>query len=123
MTNLGRTIWRGAALAALLLSAVASDARSQTVPLDREELTRYARAYLAMEAAREEFHAQIARIHDDAGLARARQEMDARVAQILEENAMSSERYGEITLLVSQSEEIRSAFDEISGQLRASGPR
>ena len=78
----------------------------------------YARAHLALDAAREEFHARIARIHDDPGLARAREELDAKVAQIFIEHAISSERYGEITLLISQNEEVRAVFEEISRQLR-----
>jgi hypothetical protein len=110
-----------AVLLALVLLAGAS-ARIHAQPLQREELTRYARAHFAMAEARDEFHRRIAGIHDDVGLARAREEMDLRVAQILEQNTMSSERYGEITLLISQREEIRAAFDEISRQLRTPEP-
>lgn len=121
MTALARTILRGAVVALVLLSGLVAEGRAQSDPLDRELLTRYARAHLALNAARDEFHAKIARIHDDAGLARAREELDATVAQIFVEHAISSERYGEITLLISQDEEIRAVFEEILRQLREGG--
>ena len=125
MTRLTRRILRAAALALALLTGLVADGGAQSGPLDREMLTRYARAYLALDAARDEFHAKIARIHDDAGLARAREELDVRVAQIYAEHGISSERYGEITLLISQDEELRAVFEEISRQLRegAGSPR
>jgi polyphosphate kinase len=114
--------YRIVALAVLLLAGFASNARAQMAPLDREELTRYARAYLAMDAAREAYHARIARIHDDVGLARARAELDAELAQIFEEHAITSERYGEITLLISQDAALREVFEEIVRPLRGSTP-
>lgn len=107
------------ALATLVLAGFAAEARAQAAPLDRDELTRYARTYLAVDAAREAYHARIARIHDDVGLARARAELDAQVAQIFDEHAITSERYGEITLLVSQDAAVRADFEEIVSQLRA----
>ena len=111
--------YRVLALATLLLASFTADARAQTAPLDREELTRYARTYLAMDAAREAYHARIARIHDDVGLARARAELEAQIAEIFVEHAMTSERYGEITLLVSQDAAVRGVFEELVSRLRA----
>mgnify|MGYP001381462288 CR=1 FL=1 len=127
MTNLARTIRRGVVLALVLVAAVASGGQSQEVPqvpLDREQLTRFARAHLALDTARAEFHATIARIHDDIGLARAREELDATVAQIYADNAITSEQYGVITLLISQNEQVRAVFEEITSQLmtRAGAP-
>jgi hypothetical protein len=113
---------RAVLLALVLLAGTSASGAAQSQLLQRDELTRYARAHLAMGVARDEFHRRIAGIHDDLGLARAREEMNIRIAQILEENAMTSERYGEITLLISQDEAIRATFDEISAQLRASEP-
>jgi len=112
-------IGRVVALAILLLAGFVASARAQTAPLDREELTRYARAYVALDAARQAFHERIARIHDDAGLARARAELDAELAQIYTEHAITSERYGEITLLISQDAAVRGAFEELVSQLRS----
>jgi hypothetical protein len=118
MTDLARATLRVASLALLLVAGASTDGRSQDLPLDREQLTRYARAYLALDAARDEYYAKIARIHDDVGLARAREELDGRVAQIYAETAITSEQYGVITLLVSQNEQVRAVFEEITRQLR-----
>jgi hypothetical protein len=123
MTERVRAIPRRISLALPLLLAAAAAASSQQAPLDRELLTRYARAYVATSAARDEFYARIARIHDDVGLARARAEMDARIAEILRGNALTSEQYGELTLLVSQDERVRVAFEEIVRELREQGSR
>ncbi len=126
MPNLARTIRRGAAFALVLFAGIATDARSQDVqqpPLDREQLTRYARAHLALDSARAEFHATIAHIHDDIGLARAREDLDVRVAAIYSANTITSEQYGVITLVISQNEQVRAVFEDISRQLRAgAGP-
>jgi hypothetical protein len=118
MTDLSRATPRVVLLSLMLVAGVATGGRSQEVPLDREQLTRYARAHLALDAARDAYYAKIARIHDDVGLAHAREELEARVAQIYTENAITSERYGVITLLVSQNEQVRAVFEEISRQLR-----
>jgi hypothetical protein len=101
--------------------AAVAGARAQSAPVDRQALTQYARAHLALDAAREEFHATIARIHDDPGLARAREEYEAKVTRIHVEHAISRERYGEITFLISQNEDVRAVFEEISRQLREAG--
>ena len=122
MTRPTRTILQTAVLTLALLTGVVADGMSQPAPVDREQLTVYARTHLALDAARDEFHARIARIHDDVGLARARAELDATVARIFVEHAISSERYGEITLLISQNEAVRAVFDEISRQLREASP-
>ena len=114
---------RVVALAMLLMAGVVAPAHAQAAPLDREELTRYARAYVALDAARAAFHAKIAGIHDDLGLARARAELEAEVARIYEEHAITSERYGEITLLISRDEAVRADFEEIVSRLRATVAR
>ena len=118
MTSRIRAIASGGVLALVLVCGLAAPGRAQEAPLDREHLTRYARVHIAMDVARDEFHAKIAGIHDDVGLARARQEMDARIAEILTEHGMTMARYAEITLLVSQDEAVRSVFEEISRRLR-----
>lgn len=122
MTGLGRAIARGAVLVLVLLSAVPAAGSAQDAPLDREQLTRFARAHIAMGAARDEFHAKLARIHDDDGQVRARQELDTKIAQILVENALSSEQYGVITLVISQNEEVRAVFEQISRELGGGTP-
>ena len=122
MTGLGRAIASGAVLVLVLLGGIPAAGSAQDAPLDREEITRFARAHIAMGAARDEFHAKLARIHDDEGVVRARQELDARVAQILADNALSSEQYGVITLVISQNEEVRAVFEQISKELGGGPP-
>ena len=119
MANLARTTRRGVLLTLVLLASLAASARGQEPPLDRERLTRYAQAYVALDAARTEFHATIARIHDDLGLARARQDLDAKVAQIYLDHRFTSEEYGSITLLISQNEQVKAVFEGIVRELRA----
>jgi uncharacterized protein (DUF849 family) len=121
MTDVRRAIARGIVFALVVVCGAGSSADAQEVPLDREQLTRYARAHIAIGAARDEFHARIARIHDDVGLARAREDMDARIAQVLVENALTSEQYGVLTLLISQNEAVRAVFEEIERGLREGG--
>ena len=121
MTSLGRARVTGAVLALLLAMGTPAHVSAQEAPLDREQLTRFARAHMAMGAAREEFHAKLGRIHDDAGLVRARQELDAGLDQILVENALTKERYGAITLVISLNGEVRAAFDQILRQLTPEG--
>lgn len=121
MTGVERAIARGAILAFLFVVGHPAHVTAQDATLDREQLTRFARAHIAMGVARDEFHGSLARIHDDEGLIRARQELDARTAQILVENALTSDQYGLITLVISSSEEVRAAFEEISRQLSGGG--
>ena len=117
MTDLRRATARGLTTVLVMVSALAARAGAQEAPVDRGQLTRYARAHVALNAARDEFHAKIAGTHDDVGLARARQELDVRIAEILAENALTSEQYGVLTLLVSENEAVRAVFEEISAAL------
>ena len=122
MTHLERAIVRGTFLVLALVVGAPAHVRAQDAPpIDREQLTRFARAHIAMGVARDEFHGSLARIHDDEGLIRARQELDARTAEILVENALTSDQYGVITLVISSNEEVRATFEEISRQLSGGG--
>jgi hypothetical protein len=121
MTGVERAIARGAILAFVFVVGHPAQVTAQDAPLDREQLTRFARAHIAMGVARDEFHGSLARIHDDEGLIRARQELDARTAEILVENALTSDQYGVITLVISSNEEVRATFEEISRQLSGGG--
>jgi hypothetical protein len=119
MTNLARTTLRVAVLMLALATGVVAPARAQDAALDREQLTRYAQAYLALDSARAEFHAAIARIHDDVGLGHARTELDAKVSRIYLDHQFTVEQYGSITLLISQNEQVKGVFEGIVSQLRA----
>lgn len=85
--------------------------------LDRERLAQFARAHLTVNEARDEFHGVVARVHDEEGRLRAREEVDARIEEILEQNEMTREEYDEFILLISLDGELRTAFEEIVAQL------
>ena len=78
----------GAVLAVMALLAVASPApRSgqQDAPdPETERLTTFAKAHMAINDARDEFHGQIGRIHDEQGRRRARMELEEKIARTLE---------------------------------------
>lgn len=82
-------------------------------PLDHERLTQFARAHLAINDARDEFHGQMARVHDEEGRLRAREEADARIEEVLEEQEMTREEYDAFILRISIDGELRTAFEEI----------
>ncbi|MDX1493448.1 MAG: DUF4168 domain-containing protein [Longimicrobiales bacterium] len=103
-----------AVLAASPATARAQDAGS----VDQARLTQFARAHIAINDARDEFHGQVARVHDEEGRRRAREEVDARIQEILEEQEMTQEEYDEFILLISLDGELRAAFDELVVQLQ-----
>jgi uncharacterized protein DUF4168 len=88
---------------------------------DREHLTEYARAHMAMSRVRDEFQGKLARVHDEEGRLRAREEMEAGIVAILDARDMTRERYDEITLLISLDGELRALFDEIVKELEDEG--
>jgi len=106
------------ALIALLGVLPASlKAQQTTESMDRERLTQFAAAHLAINEARDEFHGQVARVHDEEGRLRAREEVDARIEEILTEHEMTREEYDEFILLISLDGELRAAFEEIVAQM------
>ena len=112
-----------AALVTLVVAAavVPVAAQTQEAPPDRERLTQFAEAHIAINNARDEFHGKVARIHEEQGRERARQEMDDQVGEILSAAAMTREEYDEIILIISLDGESRSLFDEILAELAEEG--
>jgi hypothetical protein len=96
-------------------------AQAQEAPPDRERLTQFARAHIAINNARDEFHGKVARVHDEQGRERARQEMEVQVGEILSATAMTREEYDEIILIISLDGESRAMFDEILAELAEEG--
>lgn len=86
--------------------------------IDRERLTQFARAHIDISEARDEFHGEVARVHDEDGRRQAREAVDERIAAILEENEMTREDYDQFILLISLDGELRATFDEIVAQLQ-----
>ena len=112
-----------AALVTLVVAAavVPVAAQTQEAPPDRERLTQFARAHIAINNARDEFHGKVARVHDEQGRERARQEMEVQVGEILSATAMTREEYDEIVLIISIDGESRAMFDEILAELAEEG--
>lgn len=112
----------GAALLALLVAGaiLPGTARAQdtTAPTDSARLTQFATAHIAINEARDEFHGEIARVHDEEGRQRAREEVNARIQEILETNEMTQEEYDAFILRISFDGELRAAFEEIVAQLQ-----
>lgn len=99
-------------------SAHAQDtAAAATRQMDRDRITQFARAHLGINDARDEFHGAVARVHDEEGRLRAREEVEANIAAILEENEMTREEYDEFILLISLDGELRATFEEIIAEL------
>ena len=109
------------ALFALLVAAASpmhAQAQEPAAPMDEARLAQFARAHIAVNEARDEFHGQVARVHDEEGRRRAREEVDARIAEILEEHEMTQGEYDEFILLISLDGELRTAFDALVVQLQ-----
>jgi hypothetical protein len=93
-----------------------STVEAQEAP-DSARLAQFARAHLQINDARDEFHGQIARVHDEEGRLRAREEVDARITEILETQEMTQEEYDDFILLISLDGALRAQFDSILTQL------
>ena len=123
--KIGRTVSWGLGLLVLALASVGTPAQAQTegegLDLDRESLTQYAIAHGAINDARDEFHGQLARVHDPEGRLRAREEVEAAIVTILEGQEMTREEYDEVTLLISLDGDFRVMFDEIMLELEELG--
>ena len=106
------------ALAALVVSGTASlQAQGEPESIDDARLVQFARAHRAINEARDEFHGEVARVHDEEGRARAREAVDERIAEILAEHEITREEYDEFILLISLDAELRTAFEEALAQL------
>ena len=118
MTGLSATLVLFATLSATAPSVVAAQ---DAPPLDRERITQFARAHMAMNDARDDFHGKIGRVHDEEGRRRAREELEATIVEILEAQEMTQEQYDELTLAISLDAEIRATFEEVMVELAEEG--
>lgn len=113
------------ALAAFALAIVlmpgAVAAQEAPVAPDRARLVEYTRAHRAISDARDDFHGQVARVHDAEGRLRAREEVESAIDTILETYEMTREEYDGITLLISIDGSLRGMFDEIMTELDEEG--
>jgi uncharacterized membrane protein len=110
-----------AALLAVGQPAAAQTAEAAGEEISREELEHFARAHVAINEIRDEFHGEVARVHDAEGRQRAREQVEEKISAVLEEHELTRERFDEITLLISLDSELRALFDEILVQLAEEG--
>lgn len=78
---------------------------------DHDRLVQFARAHAQINDARDEFHGQIARVHDEEGRRRAREEVDARIAEILAAEQIEAAEYDDFILRISLDGDLRESFE------------
>lgn len=124
MKMLRRTLPTLGLFALMTVLLVPAPVSAQETPeLDRARMTQFARAHVAINDARDEFHGKVARVHDEEGRRRAREEVEAQITAILEEQEMSKDQYDDITLSISLDGDLRAMFDEIVAELAAENGR
>lgn len=111
----------GALLSLALVAAAPLAAQTAEVTLDREQLTAFARVHRAIDGARDDFHGKVGRLHDEEGRRRAREELEARIDEILEGAQMTREQYDQFILAISLDGAARALFDDIMRELEEEG--
>ena len=99
------------------VEAQAQQTADATSDLTDERLTQYAQLHQAINAARDEFQAAKAGVHDSEARERLREEMDERLHGLYEEHGMAKEDYDAITFMVSIDNEVRTRVEEITATL------
>ena len=105
------------ATSAVVATPVSISAQDLEIAMDRDRMTEFALAHVAVNDARDEFHGAVARVHDPEGRLRAREEVEEAITTILEEVGMTREDYDQITLLISLDGELRTMFEEVMTEL------
>ena len=101
------------AVPATQVEAQAEQTADATSNLTDERLTQYAGLHQAINAARDEFQAQKAAVHDSEARERIREEMDERLRGLYEEHGMTKDEYDAITFMVSIDNDVRTRVEEI----------
>ena len=91
--------------------------RDAPAAVDDDLVLRMARVHTAIAEARDEFHGEVARVHDAEGRARAREEVDARIEEIFAEHEVTRDAYDDFILRISLDGDLRTAFEEAMAQL------
>ncbi len=99
------------------VEAQAEQTADATSELTDERLTQYAELHQAINAARDEFQAQKAAVHDTEARERLREEMDERLHGLYEEHGMAKEDYDAITFMVSIDNDVRTRVEDIMATL------
>ena len=118
-----RTLRIGLFLAALTASAWSAPAalEGQEIPeVGEEKLSTFARAFLQVSATRDDFYDRFGRTHDDQGRRQLREEMDARITEILTEHGLTHAEYQRLNVVVSVDSGQRAIFERLLQEIRAS---
>ena len=111
------------AVAAGSTSASAQVSEEADQEITREQMEHFARAHVAINEIRDEFHGEVARVHDAEGRQRAREQVEERITSVLEEHELTRERFDELTLMISLDGDLRAMFDEILVEIAEEGTR
>jgi cell division septation protein DedD len=109
----------GAALTALamLVLPMGVDAQVQQQdapdPPDREELTEFVKAYIDVQEIQMEMEQALATVQDPEDANRIQQEANEAMAEAIQDNDLSVERYSEIVMALNTDEELRQEFAEL----------
>ena len=111
-------------LALLLVAAnpLSLVAQQQAPTLARAELMVFARAHIAMNEARDEFHAEMGSTHEEQARARARAAFEEKVVSIFSEHELAQDDYERIVLIVSLDATVRELLEEIMTELATQSP-
>lgn len=101
----------------LAVSPAPSSAQEAGPDLGPDRLRVFATAHLQVTEARDEYHQRIGRTHEEQSRLHARQELEARIAAILEEAEITHEEYDRFILIISIDAEARAAFDAVLAKL------
>ena len=119
--RLKRARFMGVALLAATAATVSAPApvQAQDAPpeITHETLALFVNVHHQITVIRDEYHGQLARIHDEQGRALVRAELDAKIAEVHEAEGMTPEDYDRITLVVSLDAELREAFEVLLAEL------
>ena len=109
------------ALSAGFVPAAAQTTEGAPTEVTREQMEHFARAHVAINEIRDDFHGEVARVHDAEGRQRAREQVEERISAVLEEHELTRERFDELTLMISLDGDLRAMFDEILVELAEEG--
>jgi|TARA_B100001750_G_scaffold240543_1_gene250480 hypothetical protein len=82
----------------------------------------FARAHIAMNEARDEFHAEMGSTHEEQARARARAAFEEKVVSIFSEHELAQDDYERIVLIVSLDATVRELLEEIMTELATQSP-
>lgn len=104
------------ALVALAVAVPAAPAQQPADPTP-ERIETLARVHLEITEARDAFHREIGRVHEEQSRLRARETLGSRVAAALEQAGVTREEYDRFILIVSIDADVRAEFDAVLARL------